>query len=161
MSSTSMECRLGHGNRHLDCQRGNHRHTWMIKRKRGFFGSYSLGLDPSKIPPWGVARLEDDAEAAAEVAATVWERREETDDIEVSMVVEDYICEERDVDVGEFICLPIYVPAGEARLTPLCSPGLFVGLIPLRHRCRPRARGPPPCSQLVLTCYYISNEGSI
>jgi hypothetical protein len=53
----------------------------MIKRKIGFFGSYSLGLDPSKIPAWGVARTEDEADAAAEVAAAVIERCEETEDM--------------------------------------------------------------------------------
>lgn len=65
-------------------------------------------MAPSKIPPCGVARLEDDGEAAAEVAAAVWERREETDDIEESMVVEDYICEETEADVGALICISMF-----------------------------------------------------
>jgi hypothetical protein len=37
----------------------------------GFLGSYLLGLDPSKIPPWGVARSEGVADAAVEAAVTV------------------------------------------------------------------------------------------
>lgn len=52
--------------------------------------------------------MEDDGEAAAEVAAAVWERREETDDIEESMVVEDYICEETEADVGALICISMF-----------------------------------------------------
>jgi hypothetical protein len=43
----------------------------MINKKMGFFGSYVLGLDPSKIPPWGVARRVEDGEADAE-AVTVF-----------------------------------------------------------------------------------------
>jgi hypothetical protein len=36
----------------------------------GLLGSYRLGFDPSRIPPWGVARrAPDDAEAEAEAAA--------------------------------------------------------------------------------------------
>jgi hypothetical protein len=52
--------------------------TWMMKRKIGFLGSYSLGLDPSKIPPWGVARREEGEGAAAatdvveDMVATGW-----------------------------------------------------------------------------------------
>ena len=42
-----------------------------MNRKMGFLGSYWLGLDPSKIPPWGVARSEDAADAAVEAAVTV------------------------------------------------------------------------------------------
>jgi hypothetical protein len=53
----------------------------MIKRMIGFAGSYLLGLDPSKMPAWGVARTEDKADAAAEVAAAVVERCEETEDM--------------------------------------------------------------------------------
>jgi hypothetical protein len=51
-----------------------------MKRKMGFLGSYWLGLDPSKIPPWGVARSEAVAEAAVEAAVTVFVT---TDAIEV------------------------------------------------------------------------------
>jgi hypothetical protein len=41
----------------------------MMNKKMGFFVSYWLGLDPSKTPPWGVARRVEDGEA--EVEATV------------------------------------------------------------------------------------------
>lgn len=48
-------------------QQGKVQRTWMMNKKMGFFGSYLLGLSPSKIPPCGVARSvgagEDDAEA--------------------------------------------------------------------------------------------------
>lgn len=37
----------------------------MMNRKIGFLGSYWLGLDPSKMPPWGVARRVGDGEATA------------------------------------------------------------------------------------------------
>jgi hypothetical protein len=51
----------------------------MIKRKIGFFGSYTLGLPPSNMPAWGVARRVDVAEAAEELAAAVFETREMED----------------------------------------------------------------------------------
>ena len=52
--------------------------TWMMNRIIGFFGSYSLGLDPSSIPPWGAARS---VEAAAEdEAVTVFVTTEEAMD---------------------------------------------------------------------------------
>jgi len=61
-----------------------------MKRNIGFFGSYWLGLDPSKMPPWGVARSLGEGEAAAEVtAATVEERSEETEDMAVRLRGED------------------------------------------------------------------------
>ena len=53
----------------------------MMKRKMGLLGSYWLGLDPSKMPAWGVARFEDEGEAAAEVAAAALETREEMEDM--------------------------------------------------------------------------------
>jgi hypothetical protein len=54
-----------------------------MNRKMGFEGSYLLGLDPSKMPAWGVARLVDDADAAVEAAVTVFERADVTEDMAV------------------------------------------------------------------------------
>jgi len=45
--------------------------TWMMNRKMGFFGSYWLGLDPSRTPPWGVARRVADGEAEDEATTLV------------------------------------------------------------------------------------------
>jgi hypothetical protein len=58
-----------------------------MNRKMGFEGSYLLGLDPSKMPAWGVARLVDDADAAVEAAVTVFERADVTEDMAVRRVV--------------------------------------------------------------------------
>lgn len=56
----------------------------MMKRKMGFFGSYTLGLEPSKMPPCGVARAVGEGETAAEeTAAAVEERSEATEDMTV------------------------------------------------------------------------------
>lgn len=55
------------GSHRLSCEL-----TWIMNRKIGFLGSYLLGLDPSKIPPWGVARSEGVADAAVEAAVTVF-----------------------------------------------------------------------------------------
>lgn len=55
------------GSHRLNCEL-----TWIMNRKMGFLGSYLLGLDPSKIPPWGVARSEGVADAAVEAAVTVF-----------------------------------------------------------------------------------------
>ena len=50
----------------------------------GFFGSYTLGLEPSKMPPCGVARAVGEGETAAEeTAAAVDERCEATEDMAV------------------------------------------------------------------------------
>ena len=38
----------------------------MINKKMGFEGSYLLGLDPSKMPAWGVARFEGEGEGEGE-----------------------------------------------------------------------------------------------
>jgi len=53
----------------------------MINRIMGFFESYWLGLAPSKMPPWGVARRvaegEEDAEAVTVLVVVTTEARME------------------------------------------------------------------------------------
>lgn len=55
--------------------------AWMINRIMGFFRSYLLGLDPSKMPPWGVARRVgegvEDAEAVTVLVVVTTEARME------------------------------------------------------------------------------------
>jgi hypothetical protein len=50
-------------------QKDSSERTWMMNKKMGFEGSYLLGLDPSKIPAWGVARFEGEGEGDVEVRA--------------------------------------------------------------------------------------------
>jgi hypothetical protein len=52
----------------------------MMNKKMGFLESYLLGSDPSKMPPWGVARKVGDGEADAP-AVTVFVTTEATEDI--------------------------------------------------------------------------------
>jgi hypothetical protein len=54
--------------------------TWMMNKKMGFLESYLLGLDPSRMPPWGVARRVEDGEADAP-AVTVFVTIEAMEDI--------------------------------------------------------------------------------
>ena len=55
----------------------------MMNKKIGFFWSYLLGLDPSKMPAWGVARSVDVADAAVDAVVTVFVM---TDAIEAMIV---------------------------------------------------------------------------
>ncbi len=53
-----------------------------MNRKIGFFVSYLLGFDPSKMPPWGVARrvadgVEDDEAVTVLVVVTMDARMED------------------------------------------------------------------------------------
>jgi hypothetical protein len=49
-------------------QKDSSERTWMMNKKMGFEGSYLLGLDPSKMPAWGVARFEGEGEGDVEAA---------------------------------------------------------------------------------------------